>query len=195
MLQKSPAPGSTMRKAQLFTSSLPGAAGDLRKFSMCRLALLRTTNRRLTLLQVAKEVKKLIHEGLDTAKSEDEQTLFIQFVRNSELPEFIPKILHFAENSEHPLVHHLAITTLGAFNRQDFPNDVLIVMSRIYHQNKRQYESTVRSAAASLILTSNPSERDVQNILLSLPQLKSKELANFILARIMELIKMNHDSK
>ena len=140
-------------------------------------------------------MKKLIHNGLASAKSEDEETLYIQFIRNSAQPEFIPKLLKFAESSEYPLVHHLAITTLSVFDSDQLPSDVRDVMNRIYHQNARQYESTVRSAAANLILSSNPTEVDIQNILLSLPQIKSRELANFILARIMDLIKTNHPSK
>jgi len=140
-------------------------------------------------------VRKLIHNGLESAESEDEQTLYIQFIRNSAQPEFIPKLLEFAESSKYPLVHHLAITTLSVFDSEQLPSNMPDVMNRIYHQNERQYESTVRSAAANMILSSNPTERDVQNIILSLPQIKSRELANFILARIMDLIKTNHPSK
>ena len=144
---------------------------------------------------MAKEVRTIIHKGLDSASSEDEETLYIQFIRNSGQPEFIPKLLKFAENSDHPLVHHLAINTLNVFDPQDRNSEVLDVMNRIFHQNKRKYESTVRSAAANMVLTSNPSMRDVQNILLSLPQLKSRELANFLHARVLDLIKTNHPSR
>ena len=140
-------------------------------------------------------MKKLIHDGLDSAKSEDEQTLYIQFIRNSALTDFIPKLLKYAETSEFPLVHHLAITTLSVYKTEQLPSDARDVMNRIFHQNKRKYESTVRSAAANMILSSNPTDVDVRNIILSLPQLKSRELANFIYARIMDLIGTDHPSK
>lgn len=140
-------------------------------------------------------MRNLIHSGLDSATSEDEQTLYIQFIRNSEQPEFIPKLLKFAEHSDYPLVHHLAITTLGVFNPKNLGSEVLNVMNRIFHQNKRKYETTVRSAAANLMLMSNPTQRDVQNMFLSLPALKSRELANFLLARVFDLINTNHASK
>jgi len=68
-------------------------------------------------------------------------------------------------------------------------------MSRIYHQNGKQYETTVRSAAANLLLMSNPSQRQVQDIFLSLPHQKSREISNFVHARILDLIKTNHTSK
>nr|CAB3264072.1 microsomal triglyceride transfer protein large subunit-like [Phallusia mammillata] len=145
--------------------------------------------------KTAKEVKQIIRQGLKDAESEDEQTLYIQFVRNSGLPDFIPSLLNYAETSEHPLVHHLAITSLGVYDRKHLGEKVRAVMSRIFHQNLNKYESTVRSAAANLLLMSKPTEREVQNIFLSLPELKSRELANFIFARVLDLIKTNHPSK
>ena len=140
-------------------------------------------------------MRKLINKGLDAAESEDEQTLYIQFIRNSAQPEFIPKLLKYAESSKYPLVNHLAITTLSVFDSDQLPSNARVVLNRIYHQNNQQYESTVRSAAANMILSSIPSALDVENIVLSLPQLKSRELANFIHARIMDLIKTDHPSK
>ena len=65
-------------------------------------------------------------------------------------------------------------------------------MNRIYHQNLKSYETTVRSAAANLILSTSPEERDVKNILLSLPEQKSKEISMFLIERIRDLIKTNH---
>uniref|UniRef100_H2YTN7 MTP large subunit lipid-binding domain-containing protein n=1 Tax=Ciona savignyi TaxID=51511 RepID=H2YTN7_CIOSA len=120
--------------------------------------------------------------------------MFIQFVRNSAQPQFIPNLLKFAELSEFPLVHHLAITTLGVYDVEHLGLEVKKAMNRIYHQNVRKYEGTVRSAAVNLILTSQPSKRDVENIFISLSYLKSRELANFILARIRDLIKTDHPS-
>jgi len=61
-------------------------------------------------------VKKIIKKGLSEATTEDDQTLYIQFVRNSAVPEFIPQLLDFAENSKFPLVNHLAITSMGVYD-------------------------------------------------------------------------------
>ncbi|XP_076825424.1 microsomal triglyceride transfer protein-like [Clavelina lepadiformis] len=145
--------------------------------------------------KVVKEVRDMMLQGLKEAESEDDQTLYIHFVRNSAQPGFIPQLLHYAENSAYPLVHHLAITSLGVYDNSQLNKDVIPVMSRIFHQNWKKYESTVRSAAANQILMADPSERDVQNLVLSLPELKSRELANFIYARIMDLIKTGHSSR
>lgn len=68
-------------------------------------------------------------------------------------------------------------------------------MNQIYHQNYKKYDSTVRSAAVNLVLMAHPAVNDIQNILLSLPYLKSGELANFVMARVLDLIKTNHPSR
>lgn len=68
-------------------------------------------------------------------------------------------------------------------------------MNRIYHLNAKWYDNTIRSAAGILILTNNPSEISVRNILLSLPEDKSKEFSNFMYQKILDIIKTNHPSK
>lgn len=68
-------------------------------------------------------------------------------------------------------------------------------MNRIYHQNRKSYDNTIRSAAASRLLSNNPTEWDVRNIVLSLPELTSKEVANFLYQRILDIVKTNHPSK
>jgi len=143
----------------------------------------------------AKKVKQLIREGLESCGEEEAaQTLYIQFVRNSARPEFIPHLVDFAEHSKHPLVHHQAIKSLLVYPAKLMDENVMQVMNRIYHQNLKSYETTVRSAAANLILSTSPEERDVKNILLSLPEQKSKEISMFLIERIRDLIKTNHPS-
>jgi len=143
----------------------------------------------------AEEVKSIIRKGLDECGDDESlQTLYIQFVRNSGRPEFIPNLLQFAEKSIHPLVNHLAISSLGVYGPKDLGSKVLDSMNRIYHQNHQNYETTVRSAAANLILSSNPSEVDVRNIILSFPHQKSRELSMFLMERIYDLIKNKHPS-
>ena len=72
-------------------------------------------------------MKGIIAKGLaNCGENEADQTLYIQFVRNSGRPEFIPQLLYFAEKSKHPLVHHGAVTSLGVFDRKHLGDDVSV---------------------------------------------------------------------
>lgn len=61
-------------------------------------------------------------------------------------------------------------------------------LNRIYHQNRKVHEKTVRTTAAAIILTNNPSYMEVKNILLSIGELP-KEMNKYMLAIIQDIIR------
>lgn len=60
-------------------------------------------------------------------------------------------------------------------------------LNRIYHQNYKVHEKTVRTTAAAVILKNNPSYMEVKNILLSIGELP-KEMNKYMLAFIQDIL-------
>nr|XP_039272925.1 microsomal triglyceride transfer protein-like isoform X1 [Styela clava] len=145
--------------------------------------------------EIPKKVTNLIHQGFMESTTEDTQNLYILIARNTGQPEFINKLVNLAEHSKFYLVCHHALTALTVFDTKDFGEEFRDTMNRIYHQNLKKYDNTIRAAAANRLLSNAPTEMDVKNLILSLPDQTSKELSNFIYQRIFDLIKTNHPSK
>lgn len=61
-------------------------------------------------------------------------------------------------------------------------------LSRIYHQNRKVHEKTVRTTAATVILNNNPSYMEVKNILLSIGELP-KEMNKYMLAVVQDILR------
>ena len=61
-------------------------------------------------------------------------------------------------------------------------------MNRIYHQNRRIYEKNVRSAAADVILSSNPSYEHVKNLLQSIGNLPH-EMNKYMVSKIQDILR------
>ena len=62
------------------------------------------------------------------------------------------------------------------------------MVNRIYHQNRRIYEKNVRSAAADVILSSNPSYEHVKNLLLSIGNLPH-EMNKYMVSKIQDILR------
>lgn len=60
-------------------------------------------------------------------------------------------------------------------------------LNRIYHQNRKVHEKTVRTTAAAVILKNNPSYMDVKNILLSIGELP-KEMNKYMLTVVQDIL-------
>ncbi|XP_078578547.1 microsomal triglyceride transfer protein-like [Branchiostoma floridae x Branchiostoma japonicum] len=141
------------------------------------------------------EVKTAFLEGLESAEFEDGQLMFLRALGNARLPDTITVLLTHAEGAQSNAVSMAALKALGRFDSTLLDsNGVRRSLSRIFHQNKKTYENTVRTAAASLLLMVNPSPWDVRNILLSLSTQEPKEVSTFIWARIKDLLDTNHPS-
>lgn len=60
-------------------------------------------------------------------------------------------------------------------------------LNRIYHQNRKVHEKTVRTTAAAIILNNNPSYMEVKNILLSIGELP-QEMNKYMLAIVQDIL-------
>jgi len=67
-------------------------------------------------------------------------------------------------------------------------------MNRIYHQNRKVHEKTVRTTAAAIILNSNPSYMEVKNILLSIGELPP-EMNKYMLSMIQDILEFEMPSR
>ncbi|KAK2500575.1 hypothetical protein MC885_002723 [Smutsia gigantea] len=133
------------------------------------------------------EAKKLILGGLEKAEKKEDTMMYLLALKNALLPEGIPLLLKHAESGEGP-VSHLAATALQRYDVPFITNEVKKTLNRIYHQNHKVHEKTVRTTAAAVILNNNPSYMEVKNILLSIGELP-KEMNKYMLAFVQDILR------
>ncbi|KFO37134.1 microsomal triglyceride transfer protein large subunit [Fukomys damarensis] len=138
-------------------------------------------------LKAVVEAKKLILGGLEKPAKKEDTKMYLLALKNALLPEGIPLLLKYAEASEGP-ISHLATTTLQRYDVPFITDEVKKTLNRIYHQNHKVHEKTVRTTAAAVILNSNPSYMEVKNILLSIGELP-KEMNKYMLAMIQDILR------
>lgn len=137
-------------------------------------------------LKAVVEAKKLILGGLEKPEKKEDTTMYLLALKNALLPEGIPLLLKYAEAGEGP-VSHLATTVLQRYDVSFITDEVKKTLNRIYHQNRKVHEKTVRTAAAAVILKNNPSYMDVKNILLSIGELP-KEMNKYMLTFVQDIL-------
>eukprot|EP00070_Physeter_catodon_P007006 XP_007115091.1 microsomal triglyceride transfer protein large subunit isoform X4 [Physeter catodon] len=133
------------------------------------------------------EAKKLILGGLEKAEKKEDLMMYLLALKNARLPEGIPLLLKYAETGEGS-VSHLATTTLQRYDAPFITDEVKKTMNRIYHQNRKVHEKTVRTTAAAIILNNNPSYMEVKNILLSIGELP-KEMNKYMLSIVQDILR------
>ncbi|XP_069341705.1 microsomal triglyceride transfer protein large subunit [Eulemur rufifrons] len=138
-------------------------------------------------LKAVVEAKKLILRGLEKTENKKDLTMYLLALKNALLPEGIPLLLKSAETGEGP-VSHLAITALQRYDVPFITDEVKKTLNRIYHQNRKIHEKTVRTTAAAVILNNNPSYMEVKNILLSIGELP-KEMNKYMLALVQDILR------
>ncbi|XP_012593860.3 microsomal triglyceride transfer protein large subunit [Microcebus murinus] len=138
-------------------------------------------------LKAVVEAKKLILGGLEKTEKKEDTTMYLLALKNALLPEGIPLLLKYAEAGEGP-VSHLATTALQRYDVPFITDEVKKTLNRIYHQNRKIHEKTVRTTAAAVILNNNPSYMEVKNILLSIGELP-KEMNKYMLALVQDILR------
>ncbi|XP_072351379.1 LOW QUALITY PROTEIN: microsomal triglyceride transfer protein large subunit-like [Scyliorhinus torazame] len=131
--------------------------------------------------------KEMILKGAESATKESDIEMYILSLKNSLLPAAVPVLLKHAEWGSGP-VSNIALSALQKYERADITEEVKKVMNRIYHQNQRIYEKTVRTSAADIIFNNNPSYMEVQNILLSIGELPA-EMSRYLLSKIQDILR------
>ncbi|MBN3299983.1 MTP protein, partial [Amia calva] len=132
------------------------------------------------------QVKKLILEGPEGSKEEAEVQMYLLAMKNALLPEAIPLLTKFSESGTGP-VSTIAITTLQRYDHALITEEVKKALNRIYHQNRRVYEKSVRAAAADVLFSSSPSAMVVQNLLLSIGSLPH-EMNKYMLSKVQDIL-------
>ncbi|XP_032019581.1 microsomal triglyceride transfer protein large subunit isoform X1 [Hylobates moloch] len=138
-------------------------------------------------LKAVVEAKKLILGGLEKAGKKEDTRMYLLALKNALLPEGIPSLLKYAEAGEGP-ISHLATTALQRYDLPFITDEVKKTLNRIYHQNRKVHEKTVRTTAAAIILNNNPSYMDVKNILLSIGELP-QEMNKYMLAIVQDILR------
>ncbi|XP_006893145.1 PREDICTED: microsomal triglyceride transfer protein large subunit [Elephantulus edwardii] len=138
-------------------------------------------------LKAVVEAKKLILGGLERPEKKEDTMMYLLALKNALLPEGIPLLLKYAESGEGP-VSHLAATTLQRYDVSFISDEVKKTLNRIYHQNRKVHEKTVRTTAAAILLHSNPSYMEVKNLLLSIGELP-KEMNKYMLSTIHDILR------
>ncbi|KAK2116052.1 hypothetical protein P7K49_006678 [Saguinus oedipus] len=133
------------------------------------------------------EAKKLILGGLEKAGKKEDTTMYLLALKNALLPEGIPLLLKYAEAGEGH-ISHLATTTLQRYDLPFITDEVKKTLNRIYHQNNKVHEKTVRTTAAAIILNNNPSYMEVKNILLSIGELP-QEMNKYMLSIVQDILR------
>ncbi|CAL8288411.1 unnamed protein product [Arctogadus glacialis] len=133
------------------------------------------------------QVKKMILEGPESTEVEAEIQMFLLSLKNSLLPEAIPIFAKYAE-SEVGAFCTIALSALQRYDTKLITEEVKSMVNRIYHQNRRIYEKNVRSAAADVILSSNPSYEHVKNLLLSIGNLPH-EMNKYMVSKIQDILR------
>ncbi|NXN95245.1 MTP protein, partial [Rhinopomastus cyanomelas] len=132
------------------------------------------------------EAKRMILNRLEQAKKGENVRMYLLALKNALLPEAIPVLLKHAETEEGH-ISNLAATALQRYNPSVLTKEVKETMNRIYHQNRRVHEKTVRTTAAAIILNSDPSYMEVKNILLSIGELP-QEMNKYMLSMIQDIL-------
>ncbi|KAM4707940.1 microsomal triglyceride transfer protein large subunit [Discoglossus pictus] len=132
------------------------------------------------------EAKKIILEGLQKAEKPSDVKTYLLALKNANLPEGIPLLLKYSESGEGP-VSSIAISALQKFKQTFITDEVKKAMNRIYHQNYKIHEKTVRTAAADIILSNNPSYMEAKNLLLSIGELPL-EMSKYMLSVFQDIL-------
>eukprot|EP00079_Xenopus_tropicalis_P010187 XP_002934813.1 PREDICTED: microsomal triglyceride transfer protein large subunit isoform X1 [Xenopus tropicalis] len=132
------------------------------------------------------EAKKLIIEGLEKAEKPADIKNHLLALKNAILPEGVPLLLRYAESGEGP-VSSIAISALQKYDTTFINDEVKKAMNRIYHQNYKIHEKTVRTTAADIILNNNPSYMDIKNLLLSIGDLPM-EMNKYMLSVFQDIL-------
>ncbi|ETE69487.1 Microsomal triglyceride transfer protein large subunit, partial [Ophiophagus hannah] len=139
-------------------------------------------------------IRKLCNVGgcklpvsLNRADKADDVKMFLLALKNALLPEAVPVLLKFAESGEGP-ISNIAVTALQRYDHSSITTEVKKTMNRIYHQNYKVHEKTVRTTAAAIIFNSNPSFMEVKNLLLSIGELPL-EMNKYMLSLVQDILR------
>ncbi|KAJ6668882.1 hypothetical protein lerEdw1_012368 [Lerista edwardsae] len=137
-------------------------------------------------LPAVMEAKKLIFGGLNRAEKANDIKVYLLALKNALQPEGVPLLLKYAESGD-GTISNVAISALQEYDHSYITSEVKKTMNRIYHQNRKVHEKTVRTTAAAIIFSNNPSYTEVRNILLSIGELPL-EMNKYMLSLVQDIL-------
>lgn len=144
--------------------------------------------------QVIADYTKAVRQSLKTCQDDSCKMRYIRSMGNSGLYDFASELIEMAETSSSAAVSITAIQALRRFPTGSLTGNQKDALSRIFHQNKRQYDSSVRIASADLLLRNKPTAGEVINIMLSATtNQKDQETSTYIIRRLRDLSDSDND--
>lgn len=144
--------------------------------------------RNLCKLQEVETAKKVILEGLNTAK--EDVKMYLLALKNARLPETIPLLLQYTKGQTNS-VTSIAVAALQRFPSAYITQEVKKQMNRIFHQSRNRYGTAVRMAALDVILNNQLSPMELKNIVLSMREMES-ELSKYTVAKLQNIRHSDH---
>ncbi|XP_077156903.1 microsomal triglyceride transfer protein large subunit [Paroedura picta] len=183
-----PYPSELLLKSFINIYRSPIGNSEIRETNLIMIGALirKLCNRGSCKLPAVVEAKKLILGGLRRTEKADDVKTYLLALKNALLPEAIPLLLKYAESGEGP-VSYEAITALERYDPTFITSEVRKIMNRIYHQNQKVHEKTIRTTAAHIIFSGNPSYMEVKNLLLSIGNL-SPEMNKHMLSLVQDIL-------
>ncbi|XP_053548008.1 microsomal triglyceride transfer protein [Bombina bombina] len=129
--------------------------------------------------------KQTLIKGLTRAEDESDIKIFLLALKNAQLPETIPLLLQYAEDSS-AVVSNAALSALQGFPAQQLATkDVKETLRIIFHQAEQKYDKTSRLMAAEMLLAADSLGTDLINILSNLNTM-DKEASKLLLSKVQD---------
>ncbi|XP_062589725.1 microsomal triglyceride transfer protein large subunit-like [Saccostrea cucullata] len=129
-----------------------------------------------------------LESEVKSCEEEECKLLYIRSAGNSGLPKFLPLLLDQAQNSKSSTVSLTAIQALRRLQINAYREEIIPVLKYIFHQNKRNYDSSVRIAALEILLQNGLSTGELCNIVLSAMYDQTEfEVSTYLIKRLQDL--------
>lgn len=134
------------------------------------------------------EYVNYVETEMKSCEEEECKLLYVRSMGNAGLAKFLPSLLNQALNSKSSTVSLTAIQGLRRMKISGFKDQVNQVLKSIFHQNKRNYDSSVRIAALEIILQNGISTGGLRNIVLSAMYDQTEfEVSTYLIKRMKDL--------
>ncbi|XP_033739381.1 microsomal triglyceride transfer protein large subunit-like [Pecten maximus] len=144
--------------------------------------------------QVIADYVKAVRESLKSCEDESCKLRYVRSMGNSGLADFGSDLIAVAESSSSPMLSISAIQALRRFSPGSLTSNQKAALSRMFHQNIKQFDSSVRIAAVEVLLKNQPTIAEVRNIMLSaVGDQKNHETSTYIIKRLVDLSESDSD--
>ncbi|KAK6170044.1 hypothetical protein SNE40_018531 [Patella caerulea] len=145
--------------------------------------------------QVIKDIKSMLLNNITNCKDEGCELMFLRALGNAALPESMVLLLKYAEESKTTMMSFTAINSLRRLSQSYYTAEHRRSLIRIFYQNIRAYDSSVRVAALNALLRAGISLEELKEILQTCKNQEEFEISTYILKRIFDEAEMNMNLK